>query len=261
MRFMRSVSDESDIIEGIYEDAHQDSDGSPSDIEYPEEFPVAVTVRYDGQEQVLNPDLTMGPANWTVMDPKEGQEITFDIENRTSEKLGMVLTINGISTLYEAQGQPDQMTRWILAPYGKYRIKGFHNKDRRTYKPIIGLPEDVSESLFDDLGGSSIAGLVHVYVFRQQDQSLAGLPSVSRGSLRDIPPSQFDRRPPRSWDELKKHVWDTMRMKAGRGLMAAVPESRDEQLVVDDLPQVTLTDVMVIRYYLPPGAGQELTSE
>jgi hypothetical protein len=179
--------------------------------------------------------------------------VIFDVENTTKEKLGLVITVNGVSTLYKEMGQPDQMTRWVLAPFGKHCIRGFYKEDRQTYNPIVGISEADSEALFEDLGGEQYAGLIHVYVFRHQEgaPTVSGALSVSRGSLRTAPPRQVKRRSPTTWAELQRHIATTMAARPGRGLMVAGFESRDEELKVEDLPAVNLTDTMVIRYYMP----------
>jgi hypothetical protein len=249
VQFMRGATDESDIIEGIHEDVSNRLQGvAPAGDADGEPFPVKLTVRYNDQPQTLEPSV-LGPDNWNLAEPQEGENITFDVENVTDEKLGLVVMVNGVSTLYMETGQPDQLRRWVLRPRQKCRIKGFH-EDMTTYRRIMGLSDEETRKYFEELGGTEdIAGLIHVCVFREQEDTSGGLPSVSRGSLRSASPRQIGSRPPRTWKEMQQQIASTMKMKPGRGLMGPSSDTGEETLKTEELPEVQLTDTMVIRYW------------
>ena len=192
---------------------------------------------------------------FAVDDPKPGQNVTFHIENRLTETIGVVVTVNGTSTLYAEKGQPDHMTRWVLAPQTPYRIKGFHNKDRRTYIPIIGMNEEDSKKRFSDFGGRN-AGLVHVHIFRNASRVDSGLSAPpSARSLRDT--DEVDQAKngdqEHSLSSLQKVIRDASGEKATRGLMTVdLSNTRQEQLSTSVLEDVVLHSTMVIRYYAAP---------
>lgn len=188
-------------------------------------------------------------------DPKAGQNVTFEVRNRLQEKLGVVVTVNGTSTLYTEKGQPSQMTRWVLEPGKLYRIKGFHKKDGQSYIPIIGMNEEDSRKRFSDFGGRN-AGLVHVHIFRDARQSnLAQTAPPSERSLRDTKDIDRAKNGDKAHTLLEMH--DVIHNASGkgvtRGLMSVdLSNTRNEQLSSLSLGDVALHSTMVIRYYAPP---------
>lgn len=252
-KFSRGPSDD-DIIEGIIleEEKEQTSEktsdsNSASSTASPSGFPVELRVYYGDVEQKR--ELESGNT-WTMDDPKEGQQVTFGVKNLTDETVGVVLTVNGISTLYEETGQATQMTKWVLEPNKTYRIKGYHQKGNEKYVTIAGLPEKLSEEKFEDLGGDDRAGLIHLYVFRPTDEETSA-PSFSR-SLRRISRPALEQSHPRSALELQAMVAKGANAKGGRGLMAWGLDEKFEKLETKKLGTTSLTDTMVIRYYRPP---------
>lgn len=188
-------------------------------------------------------------------DPKPGQNVTFELRNRLQEKIGVVVTVNGTSTLYTEKGQPSQMTRWVLEPGKLYRIKGFHRKDRQSYIPIVGMNEEDSRKRFSDFGGKN-AGLVHVHIFRSTGQDrLAQAAPPSERSLRDT--QAIDQAKNGDTEHSLSELQDTIHNASGkgvtRGLMSVnMSSTQNEQLSSLSLGDVSLHSTMVIRYYVPP---------
>jgi hypothetical protein len=236
----------------------------------PAEPPVKVTLRYDNQPQSLQRQGGFG--QWSVAEPGAGQEVVFDVENVTSEKLAIILTVNGVNTAYEERGlTPEQMWRWVLKPAERCQIKGFYQKDHQNYRPIRGLSDE--ESIQKAGAFADSAGLIHVYVFRadpKEGKEGADLSQVSaaRGNLRKVPPAQVSKRPPRTWDELKRNIAETARSGSnpgrgaggpgafafGRGLAAPGADLRREPLKTDSFDATFWTDTMVIRYWRSAGS-------
>lgn len=254
--FSRGPSEE-DIFDAIIRDEKKEPKVGPQPgnsqlvTSVSDDFPIEVKVRYRDVVQTMRPDPdNPGAQNRVLDDPKEGEAVTFDVTNRTKEVVGMVLTVNGISTLFEETGQAGQMTKWVLDPGKLYRIKGFHQKDRSKYVTIEGLPEKLSEERFEDLGGAAKGGLIHVFVFRKVSEQVAAAPSFSR-SMRRIPTPVLSDVPPQTPAELQKLIAHSANAKGGRGLMAWGPDEKEEKITEQSLGATSLTDTMVIRYYKP----------
>lgn len=188
-------------------------------------------------------------------DPKPGQNVTFEIRNQLQEKIGVVVTVNGTSTLYAEKGQPSQMTRWVLEPDKTYRIKGFHKKDGQSYIPIVGMGEEESRKRFSDFGGRN-AGLVHVHIFRNvRDVSSAHAAPPSERSLRDTERIDHAKNgdEEHTLGELQNVIHNESGQGVTRGLMTVdLNNTREERLSSVTLGDVILHSTMVIRYYMPP---------
>jgi hypothetical protein len=211
-------------------------------------FPVELKVYYDGKEQQLRVDAANGVDNWIMGDPKEGQRVTFGLRNLTDERLGVVLTINGLSTLYDDVGQPDQLTKWVLEPGTQYSIKGTYQEDQETFAFIEGLSEELSKEKFNDFGPD--AGFIHLYVFRPSI-SEASTPAFSR-SMRQLPARMTAKQDPGTPWELQALIARNANARSSRGLMASASGEGKEQLRELPLGNVSLTDAMVIQYYPKP---------
>lgn len=99
-------------------------------------------------------------------------------------RLGVVLTVDGVNTVYEEQGDVYKMTPWLLEPRESYAIQGFYQKDNKTYKPIIGLSDEASHERLGDLqAGLSHAGLIELHVLRKLPEALddSDLIAATRG--------------------------------------------------------------------------------
>jgi hypothetical protein len=230
-------------------------------------FPVEVTLYYSNVKQTLTPDVGItGISNYSVRTPSEGETLEIGLKNLTDEKLGVVLCVNGRSTLYEKKGQTDSLDRWALEPNSEYTIRGYFQDDNATYKPIKALSEEESERQYADLGGDESAGLIQVYVYRttpKAPQVAGGTPgtdtsSAAKSDLEEIKNSASIRR--FSEEELADSSTGTLsqlqelivpgKLDYTRGLFAADwSDTRSEKLKTGTLGAVTLTDTMVIRYY------------
>lgn len=232
-------------------------------------FPVEVTLYYSNVKQTLTPDVGItGISNYSVRTPSEGETLEIGLKNLTNEKLGVVLCVNGRSTLYEKKGQPDSLDRWALEPNSEYVIRGYFQDDNATYKPIKALSEEESERQYADLGGDESAGLIQVYVYRTTPKASevvgtsppvdSGNTTAKKSDLDEIKNSASIRR--FSEEELADSSTGTLsqlqelivpgKLDYTRGLFAASwGDTRSEKLQTGTLGAVTLTDTMVIRYY------------
>lgn len=212
------------------------------------DYPVKFRVLYDDQLQEIN----TREDGYYMADPEKGQRVSFQVENMTDEKLGMVLTVNGVSTLYEEQGPVTDLTKWVLLPNQNqaYVIKGFYQNDNQTYIPIVGKGDEETDELWEDLGGDKYAGKITVTIFRASTATGLTL-RTSGGSLKDIVSSdQNEYDDADSYEEKRKDLERGMnRQSASRGLMGHGSETKKERLESDHISRVALTDSFTIVYY------------
>lgn len=145
-------------------------------------------IYYDGKEQALrNLNGTL-----RVDEPQKGVKIRFGLENKTNEKLGVVLRINGINTLQMegADKQIEECSRWVLSPKGRYETDGFRvEKDKKM--PFVGATS--GEPLRQDLPAP---GLIEVAVFREDPNAAAmgrGFISLRRLASPDVQAKDLER--------------------------------------------------------------------
>lgn len=215
-------------------------------------FPIALSVLYDGVAQQLTDDPISGFGTWRMVDPRAGQQVVFDVRNTTSDKLAMVLTLDGVNTLYEETGDPSQMARWILEPGKVYRIRGFYQADMQTVRPLQGMSDEDTALRMTELAGAARAGIIHVYVFRPAPVGSAGneFAMARGGSLRPISPRQLGLKgPPRDWNDYRTRVALGMKYKGARGLIGTAPGSELEPIQLTEFEAPFMSDTIAIRYF------------
>jgi hypothetical protein len=131
--------------------------------------PVLLTIKYDGQPQDFLKDSVPGSTNFSIKDPKEGQVVTFELTNETTQRVGVVITVNGHSLSDDEAGDnPDAFTRFILEPKTKYEIPGIYQKDRKGYQKVVGLSDNDTSDFAESLP-TEVVGLIHMYVYQSQE--------------------------------------------------------------------------------------------
>jgi hypothetical protein len=123
---------------------------------------IGVKIFYDGKEQSLK---TINGA-LRVDEPQKGTKIRFGLENKSNEKLGVVLRINGINTL-QMEGpekQIEECLRWVLDAKGKYEVDGFWIEKTKKVPFVVESPGALPN--LDPLK----MGLIEVAVFRQDPE-------------------------------------------------------------------------------------------
>jgi hypothetical protein len=182
-----------------------------------------------------------------VPEPKPGQEVRFELKNRTTEKLGVVLRVNGINTLHkEAADRPiEQYTRWVLAPNTPYSIRGFYVNDgtkTNCQKFDVRSPRGMSNLDPDKLG------LIEIDLFRAG--GLADDPSLrSRNvNLRGMPKSTEE---PKTLAELKSELRKAVALKGKESRGAILPGDTVEnvKLTPDSFENPVHVGSAVIRYF------------
>jgi hypothetical protein len=133
--------------------------------------PVKLQIFYDDQLVNLDADPTspgeLKVRRNTAKDPKEGQKVKFVIANTTQDTVGVVLAIDGKSTLFAedlANKQAGECTKWMLGPGQTYTIEGFYmSEDGKELHPFKVLSDDDSAKV--DLAPEQ-KGVFSMFVFR-----------------------------------------------------------------------------------------------
>jgi hypothetical protein len=234
-------------------------------------------VRYDGQPQPLSGDPADG-GELRLTPPRPGQQIEFQFRNKTQDKIGVVVFVNGKSTL-ESMTEPPEMCRpWVLPPGGgPYGIRGYvdENNVLTPFKIVGKDDESVKNELAEKLG------LIEVFVLAAgpdkgssgpmtisgDTQDSSGEMTISRNlSLRDLSPGTRKRlgltAAPKTAAEARDAAYRSRGLKpppppkrtkrswSEGGYMVPDPQLREQIAVpVLDLPnRVLVSTPIIIRY-------------
>ncbi|HEY1067442.1 MAG TPA: hypothetical protein VGE52_15070, partial [Pirellulales bacterium] len=255
---LRSVADDA-IFTSVTTDLNVTDEDESDDFSFADEatkdFPVEFTVYYDGKAQDLSDDEDAGGSNnFTVKEPKEGQILSFGMKNKLDETVGVVVMVNGTSTLYEEEGDPADVTKWVLQPGKEFRIMGYHQKDKETFLEIETKSDEESQRSFSDLGGPEFAGLIHLYVFRKSDAGLVASTGGERFTRSIGRLSRPDRKRDRTGEDSFASLRAAVTAKSDlapantKGL-AGMGREREYSLDEKKLGETFLTDTMIIRYW------------
>ncbi|HEX5272549.1 MAG TPA: hypothetical protein VFW33_18755 [Gemmataceae bacterium] len=198
--------------------------------------------------------------------PQVGQKVSFRCKNKTSDKIGLVLFVNGKSTLQNQTDAPDDCRRWVLPADGKDRwIQGFTDEDDNERPLKVVAPGDAA--LKNELAEK--LGLIEVVVFLSSAEPVNKDPNdflVSRGvNLRSLSPvvrkrSGLPAAKPKNAAEARARVFKSMGLKVpssdlkGRdiegGFIVADPDLIEKRYHEQtDLPNPTqIATPIVIRY-------------
>lgn len=206
---------------------------------------IDLEVYYDGRRAPVTPDRNEA-GELRVASPQVGQKVHFVLRNKSSERLGVVLRVNGISTLMKEglDRSVEQYTRWVLEPGKEYTLRGFYLEDGKTVEEF----EVVDPSGQSDLSPAKL-GLLELDVFRE---SAAGkeeaLAKARKLSLR----GPATKQAPRTLAELKTQVRRSVADRRDRDVGVIVAGSRSEADVQEvEFKGAEHAGAQVIRYYSP----------
>ncbi len=219
-------------------------------------------IRYDGQAQQVTSDPN-SPGELQVAEPNENQAISFYVKSQATERIGVALTVNGKSTLYEQEGDPSHLLAWVVDPGREYVISGYQ-LDNNTRKPFRVLSDaETAAATY-----SPNQGLIHFHIFRSGGGSatkdVAGGDTPANDdpsakamniSLRGLNRSALVRAgKTRSLADLKSTIKE--HAHAGprtRGLVGAGDSPVDGAIQNDEVQNPVLVQTIVVRYYKPKG--------
>ncbi len=78
----------------------------------------------------------------SIPTPKPKDRVSFVLSNPTKETYGVVLLVNGVSTLYQEKAVPLACRKWILEPETETTIIGFQTSEKEALPFEVVAPED-----------------------------------------------------------------------------------------------------------------------
>jgi hypothetical protein len=219
-------------------------------------------IRYDGQPQAVTTDPN-SPGELRVPEPNANQVVSFYLKSKATERIGVALTVNGKSTLYEQEGDPSHLLAWVIDPGREYAIDGFQI-DKNTRKPFRVLSD--AENAAVTFGPNT--GLVHFHIFKSGgapgSKNIAGDDSGGKDdpsaqamniSLRGLNRGSLVRTgKTRSLSDLKKSVQEHAHVgRRSRNVFDAADNAVDGVIQNDEVANPVLVQTIVVRYYKPAG--------
>jgi hypothetical protein len=127
--------------------------------------PVKLEVHYD--DKVVPVEFKDG--KFRIPEPKEGQKVSVVVRRQaaTNERLGLVLKVNGASTLFRERAPDAQCRKWVLEPgTDALTIDRFQTEDKEDAGDI--QVQAVSPSKSGEIRYSPDVGTVSLVVFRER---------------------------------------------------------------------------------------------
>jgi hypothetical protein len=221
---------------------------------------IAYEIRYDNVAQSVTPDPN-SQGELQVAEPTDKQSVSIYIKSLAKERLGMVLMVNGVSTLYEQKDEPAKCAAWVLEPGKPYVIKGYQ-VDKKTFKPFRVLSKADSEAV----SYSDSLGLVHFYLFREGGSaSLADDNKPTSGTSTDQPTNISLRGLSRSLSKSggrarslaalqEAYVGHSKSRRRTRGIIDADASAIDGEIQNDEVKNPVHVQTIVIRYRKASGS-------
>jgi hypothetical protein len=243
--------------------------------------PLQVAILYDDQTVDLQPDAASPgelkiKRSKTGQDVREGQKVRFKITNTSTDKIGVVLAINGRNTLFQedlTQQSPGECSKWVLAPNETYTIDGFYmSKDGKSVYPFRALSDAESEK---NEMAPEVKGIYSFYVFggngaqggdsgtknvEMADKAPPGSRTAAEAKARyrrALHVAEVDGRLVRRPVSRSVGLPNQARRPSGRGLVVVGADAttgsqlNEQQAQFDKEPTMTL----FVRYYRPAAGG------
>jgi len=211
-----------------------------------DDAPIELEIRYDNQVQEI--EFRDGAA--FVAEPQEGQSVMLVVRRKSnSDRLGLVLKVNGENTLGRGTVADAQAKTWVLAPDRKeWGFQGYYDSANDTMERFQVLSQAESKAKEIDYG--EFVGSISVSIFPEQKVK----PKVSTELLTDegedfqiLTQGDFPDEKPSNLGALKQQ----MAQNVTRGLISN-GETEGASLgkvkfVKDSIPIMTAT----VKYYSP----------
>jgi hypothetical protein len=149
------------------QDAQQREDGKKDNAITDTKERLVELKMFINDEEVLfetDPD-NPGDGRFSCRDPKQGDKVYFTVTNKSSDRVAVVLKINGMNTLYEEKDEARLCRKWILDPGDKpLTVDGIYVNDSGTEnkKPFSVLSDEDSAQ---EVLASSESGTISLHVF------------------------------------------------------------------------------------------------
>ena len=221
---------------------------------------IAYEIRYDNRAQTVAPDPN-SQGELQVAEPNENQAVSIYVKSLAQERLGLVLMVNGVSTLYEQKDEPSKCLAWVLARE-KSMIKGYQ-VDNQTFKPFRVLSAADSEAV----SYNENTGLVQFFLFHEggsaaiadNDPGAGDNPSAGQArsiSLRGMSRSALKKGGhTRSLADLQKAYGVHARSpRRTRGLIDPNSSAVDGAIQNDEVKNPVHVQTIVVRYRKASGS-------
>jgi hypothetical protein len=137
--------------------------------------PVSIQIKLDGAPVAIQADESsrgdFKVSGKLPMTGVAGQKVTFTLVNNHTEKLAVLLCLNGRNTIaldgenLDSLDKPRSKFRmYVLDPKVVYEIKGFLKDDKGTIGDIVVAPEDESAALYDQMNPET-RGKIQMFVY------------------------------------------------------------------------------------------------
>lgn len=130
--------------------------------------PVEFTIVYNGNPVALTEDTAnRGTLAFQAPDPKESDEVSFLVRNRTNQPVGLVVAVNGRNTLFQEDIKdkpPAECAMWVLDDTQQYAIRGFYLGEKgENIKKFRVLSDPESQRLMEV--NPDTQGVISLYIF------------------------------------------------------------------------------------------------
>ncbi len=216
-----------------------------------ESAPIKVEILYNGVSQNISAD-DASAGEMKLGTPAKGDTVAIQLTNTTSQKIGVVLKVNGISTLDNETGEDASNRKWVLEPGKPYQIQGFYVADKVNIFQVLDDNESAARMADEAWAGKARAGYIDVSVFSEgpAPNPDSDTMKVGRGiSLRNPTAKSRSLNHPATAAEAKKKARELTMKK--RGLIDKGTNQQDSVLERDSLSNPTQIYQMHIGYYKP----------
>jgi hypothetical protein len=214
-----------------------------------QDSPVTLQIRYNGKEAPIR--------EGAVETPTADDSVSFHLKNNDpNTTYGVVLKINGESSIDRQKLAPLDCYKWVLAPGREIAIDGYQmdGESAKGFKVLAPTTSKTQETNYgDDAGVFSLvvfreAGKDDAAVVRQDQKRDEEVKAISRGSL-----TTRGEQPPRSLKGLQDELTPAALSSApSKGII--VPEDKDHPSKIDHVdftPFPRPEWSLVVRYYQP----------
>jgi hypothetical protein len=227
--------------------------GKPITTQLGGEMPIQFEIRYNDAVQTISGDPSSA-GEMSVPTPQKGQTLSFALTNTSKAKIGVVVKVNGESTLGQETAEDAACWKWILEPGKQYGLKGFYSMTDNSVTLFKVLDDDESAARMAEWsGGRPRAGYIDLQVFQESDVSDEAL-KVGR-TLRGMSRAVEKKKHPATAAAARKLVQSLSNTAKARGLIVAGEQKENVKLEEDQLKNAQPSVHMHINYYKPAGSA------
>jgi hypothetical protein len=211
-----------------------------------------VTIQYTGKDQTLKPeapDAGSTAMNFRIETPALKDKVHLKVKNRSDKKIGVVVLVNGLSTLYqEVEEAPCSMSRWIIEPNAEVTIRGFYQESNKDVLPFQVVAPESLQPKGGDLAPPGELGLITLYVLEQRDKNgdvvtAKGFRGYGRAGVAD------------SLVAAQKGLETYTKSNGGKNFLVPADRAETANLKSDTLMNPYHRETYIIRYFTPPSEG------